>query len=67
MRGKTQEFSDEWRMNIAIAAQTRADKTAVGLSLKPSGYIEHTRGRDKGRREHVTRLGAVMRPPPCSG
>lgn len=52
-RGKKRVFTSEWKRNIAEAAKRRGERTAKGLSLKSSGYLEHTRGIHKGRRAHV--------------
>lgn len=52
-RGCTRNMTDAWRANSAAAARQRADATAVGVSLKPSGYLEYTRGPHKGRSVHV--------------
>lgn len=45
-------FSAQWKKNLSESLRKRADETAVGLSLKPSGYIEVTRGKHKGRGQH---------------
>jgi len=46
-------ISDEWKSNISKGRQKWADENAKGVSLKPSGYLEITRGEHKGRSEHV--------------
>lgn len=65
-KGKTREFTPEWKANIAQSRKAWADENAAGVSLKPSGYIEITRGENKGRTEHVIimerRLGRRLRP-----
>lgn len=65
-KGKSREFTPEWKANIAKARQAWADKNAVGISIKPSGYVEFTRGEHKGRSEHVCameeRLGRRLLP-----
>lgn len=45
--------SKEWGENISIGKMAAADSYAVGVSLKPNGYIEYTRGEHKGRSVHV--------------
>lgn len=45
-------FTEEWRKNISAARAKWGEENAVGVSLKPSGYIEFTRGPNKGRRVH---------------
>jgi len=52
-KGKTRIFSDQWKRNISAAKIRYADDNAKGTSLKPSGYIEITRGLNKSRSEHV--------------
>ena len=55
MKGKKRgEFGVEWRNNIRKGRIAWSDKHANGFSKKPSGYIEHTRGINKGRSQHVT-------------
>jgi len=50
---KRKPFSKEWKENISKSAIERGIKYAKGVSLKPSGYIEITRGKNKGRSEHI--------------
>jgi hypothetical protein len=52
-RGKKRNFTEEWKQNISKARKAHGEKYAVGTSLKPSGYIEYTRGEHKRRRVHV--------------
>ena len=52
-RGKKVTITDEWRENIRKGAVKRWENNAVGISLKPSGYYEITRGKNKGRNLHV--------------
>ena len=52
MRGKTRIFSDLHRQSISRARTLAADQFASGFTVKPSGYIEHTRGEHKGRSHH---------------
>jgi len=52
-RGKHRIFSEEWKRNLKKALVESGEKRAKGISLKPNGYIEITRGEHKGRSEHV--------------
>jgi len=56
LRGKTRVMTDEWKRNISLSARRRGEARAKGASLKPSGYLEHTRGDHKGRPVHVTTM-----------
>ena len=54
-RGKPRPpFSEEWKANISAGRKRHAEKHACGTSQKPNGYIEHTRGADKGALVHRT-------------
>lgn len=69
-RGKTRDFSEQHCANIAASRQRWADGgNAIGVSLKPSGYVEFTRGPHKGRSVHVVqmekRLGRGLLPDEC--
>lgn len=55
-RGKTRAFSLEHRENIRRSRSAWSDKNAIGVSVKSSGYVEITRGPNKGRGEHVVRM-----------
>lgn len=46
------KFSDEARENIRAARIKWAEENAKGVSLKPNGYVEYTRGIHKGRAVH---------------
>ena len=52
-RGKTRILSDEWKNNISKAKLIHGEKYAKGISLNLSGYYEITRGKNKGRSQHV--------------
>lgn len=52
LRGKKRSFSDSHRKAIRMAALARGEATATGESLKPNGYVEITRGANKGRSQH---------------
>lgn len=45
-------LSDDARRRISEARKRHADANAAGVSLKPSGYLEVTRGEDKGKHYH---------------
>ena len=51
-RGKSRVFSEAHRNAISIARLEYAERTAKGVSKKPNGYIEVTRGEHKGRPQH---------------
>jgi hypothetical protein len=70
LRGKTREFSKEHCANISRGRMRWADAgNAIGVSLKPNGYVEFTRGPHKGRSVHVVmmeeRLGRALREDEC--
>lgn len=50
---KRPPFSESWKANISKGRRAWADKHAKGVSLKPSGYLEITRGPNKGKSIHV--------------
>ena len=52
-KGKTIEMSDEWKENIRKGKLRHGETHAKGTTKKPNGYIEVTRGVNKGRSEHV--------------
>ena len=60
MKGKTRVFSDEWKANISASAKARGEATAIGVSKKPNGYVEHTRGPHKGRSVHAVVMEAIL-------
>lgn len=54
MKGKKRApFSPEWKAKISRARLAHSSKNAKGLSLKPNGYVEYTKGPHKGRGQHV--------------
>lgn len=53
MRGKKRIFTDEHRRNMSKAAIERGAKSSKGVSKKPNGYLEITRGPNKGKGQHV--------------
>lgn len=52
MRGKKRVFTDSHCKAISTAKILQADKFSIGFRKKPSGYIEHTRGKNKGKLSH---------------
>jgi len=68
-KGKTRTFSQEWRDNISASRRRFAEKHAAGTSVKPNGYVEVTRGANKGRTVHVlkveARIGRRLLPDEC--
>lgn len=52
MRGKIRKLSKSHIEKIRTHRVQWAEENAVGISLKPSGYFEYTRGANKGRRVH---------------
>lgn len=50
--GVRREFSPTWRANIRAARIRHAEHTACGISNKTGGYVEVTRGPNKGRGFH---------------
>lgn len=66
LKGTTKQFSPEWCRNIAAGRQAWAGQNAAGVSHKTSGYVEITRGPNKGRSQHVIlmeqRLGRRLLP-----
>lgn len=52
-KGKKVEFTETHKRNISLAKLKQADKTAIGISRKKhSGYLEITRGVNKGKSYH---------------
>lgn len=51
--GNTAPRSAEARRRVSEGRLRWAEAHAAGLSLKPNGYVEHTRGPNKGRSEHA--------------
>ncbi len=52
MRGKRRVFTEAHKEAIRTSAIARGERDAVGVSVKPNGYAEVTRGPDKGRLLH---------------
>lgn len=55
---KKRQFSEAEKRRIVDSYKRWADEHAKGLSLKPNGYLEVTRGENKGRGEHVVIMEA---------
>lgn len=53
-------FTEEHKKKMGESRRKWADANAKGLSLKPNGYIEITRGEHKGRGQHVVVLEEVI-------
>lgn len=51
-RGKKRCFTQQHKDRIRAARLAHAEKHAKGVTLKPSGYLEYTRGEHKGRGVH---------------
>lgn len=68
-KGITRTFTDEWKKNMSKARLKNAETNAKGISLKPGGYYEITRGENKGRLLHVivfeNRLGRKLLEDEC--
>lgn len=60
MRGKTRSFSDDHKENIRQSLLQHGEKNAKGTTLKPSGYVEYTRGPRKGKTVHVAVMEARL-------
>jgi hypothetical protein len=59
-RGKTRKFSESHKTGISTARKKWANDNAKGVSLKPDGYLEYTRGPHKGRLVHVVEMENVI-------
>lgn len=69
MRGKKRVFSKSHRESIKKSAIKRGKNNSCGVSVKPSGYVEITRGEYKGRLVHIvvmeSRLGRKLYSDEC--
>jgi len=52
-KGVKRKFTKEWISNIRKSKIEYWKGRAKGVSLKPNGYLEITKGEHKGRSEHV--------------
>lgn len=57
-RGRRREFTEAHCAAISAGKMKWAEENAVGVSFKKSGYVEYTRGENKGRSVHVVRMEA---------
>ena len=53
-KNRTRGISKEWGNNISKAKL--AMNLGVGISVKPNGYVEYTKGEFKGRLQHVVEM-----------
>lgn len=53
LAGKKRVFTESWKENIRAAKLLHAETNAKGVSRKADGYVEITRGPNKGRGLHV--------------
>lgn len=65
LRGKKRPpFSDEHKKKLSVAKLAHADIHAKGTRITSNGYVEYTRGENKGRSVHVVlmekRLGRKL-------
>lgn len=64
--GKKRVFTEAWKANISAARLRYAEKNARGVSPKTDGYVEVTRGPNKGRGLHIvtmeSHIGRRLRP-----
>lgn len=58
LRGTRRTFSNEWKANISAGKRAAADGTARGTRITSNGYVEFTRGPNKGRAVHVVTMEA---------
>lgn len=56
MRGRSRTFTESHKSAIRRARINWGESHAIGTTLKPSGYIEYTRGPHKGRSVHVVKM-----------
>lgn len=55
-KGMKKPMSDTHRNNVIASNKARSHAKAKGESVKPNGYIEYTRGANKGRAKHVVAM-----------
>lgn len=60
LRGKKRTFTDEHIKAISLSKIRHAEKNAKGVCVKPSGYVEYTRGENKGRMEHRVLMESLL-------
>jgi hypothetical protein len=59
-KGKTRIFNDEWIKNIGIGRKKWGETFAKGITLKKSGYLEHTNGVNKGKHAHIVIMESYL-------
>jgi hypothetical protein len=59
-RGKKRQFSPDHCESISKARKSWSSEFAAGVSLKPNGYLEYTKGEHKGRLVHVVAIEALI-------
>ena len=59
-RGKRRPFTESHRQAISSSRKKWADGNALGVSIKPNGYVEVTRGPHKGKGEHRVIAEAML-------
>lgn len=68
-RGKKRIFTEEHKNNIRKGKLAHGLKHAVGLSKKPNGYVEITRGPNKWKGQHVVimeaHIGRLLKSDEC--
>lgn len=69
LRGQRRKFSESHKRSISKARKNWAENHAKGTRITPSGYVEFTRGPNKGRSVHVVkmedRIGRQLRDDEC--
>jgi len=60
MKGKKRVITDNWKKNISLGKLKSAELNAKGISKKPNGYLEYTRGEHKGRSVHVVTMEGII-------
>lgn len=59
-KGKPHPHNAVWNKHISEAKLKKADLTAKGFTVKKSGYVECTRGKDKYRAIHVITMERLI-------
>jgi len=66
LRGKSRTLNAAWRKKISDSKRLIGEESAKGFTIKPNGYVEYTRGENKGRSVHVVAMeksiGRRLRP-----
>lgn len=69
LRGKKREFTCSHKKAISEGKKVWGEKNAIGISHKTHGYVEYTRGPNKGRSVHVVlmenKIGRPLEPDEC--